>query len=398
MFLQLTIFFMPMKLQQILNNYDTFKEQHLKDRFFKHQDIDFLLQQLPNKFEINTLGKSFNGKSIKSVKWGFGKTKVMLWSQMHGNEATGTMAIFDLLNFLKETEQNETLLKDLESKVQLLFIPLVNPDGADVFTRRNAQQIDLNRDYLQELAPETKLLKNIRNSFEPHFGFNLHDQTTLWSVLDTGKPATLSFLAPPTNKSLDINAVRKSAMLVIAEIFKQIHNYIPEQIGLFDDEFEPRAFGDNFQHAGTSTILIEAGGLNSDYEKQEIRKYYFAAMLAGSISIANESYNNQTVENYTKIPANSKQIFHILIHKLSINGTQTSIGLNYEECVIEGGKNVINQYTVADIGDLSFYNAYQSYCADGYELIGDIQFEQQANFSLLNEQSTILSFKNGILL
>ncbi len=50
-------------------------------------------------------------------------------------------------------------------------------------------------------------------------------------------------------------------MLVIADMYQTCQSFLPQQIGLFDDEYEPRAFGDNFQAAGTSTILIEAGGL-----------------------------------------------------------------------------------------------------------------------------------------
>ncbi|RZK53763.1 MAG: hypothetical protein EOO91_17095 [Pedobacter sp.] len=134
------------------------------------------------------------------------------------------------------------------------------------------------------------------------FGFNLHDQMTLWSVTKTLKPATLSFLAPAIDEELTINEIRKNAMLVIADMFKDLDEYLKQHIGLFDDEFEPRAFGDNFQKAGTSTILIEAGGYQTDFEKQEIRKYYFASILSGLISIASKTYKKQDLKNYFSIP------------------------------------------------------------------------------------------------
>lgn len=71
----------------------------------------------------------------------------MLWSQMHGNESTATMALFDLFNFLEgKGDQYDTFRQLLNSQLRLKFIPMLNPDGADVFKRRNALDIDLNRD------------------------------------------------------------------------------------------------------------------------------------------------------------------------------------------------------------------------------------------------------------
>ena len=266
-----------MNIQLILSNYFNFEEKTLSNRFFKHEEILPLIVQLPSIFTKELVGTSVKGKSINLIKWGNGKIKVMLWSQMHGDEATGTMALFDLFNFL---QQDNEIVRLINQNCQLQIIPMLNPDGAAIFTRRNAQQIDINRDFLKEKSPEGKILKKCRNNINPDFGFNLHDQSTLWSVTGSLKPATLSFLAPAIDKELSINTIRENAMLVIADIFKDINPLLPQHIGLFDDEFEPRAFGDNFQKAGTSTILIEAGGYKRDFEKQEIRKYYFGAILS----------------------------------------------------------------------------------------------------------------------
>lgn len=384
-----------MTINSIISNYSSFEEKTLFNRFFKHEDILPLINQLPNDFKVEQLGTSVKDKSINAIKWGNGKAKIMLWSQMHGDEATGTMALFDLFNFLQQ--ENDTV-KLLNENCELLFIPMVNPDGAAVFTRRNAQQIDINRDFLQTTTPEGKILKEARNDFKPHFGFNLHDQTTLWSVDNTLKPATLSYLAPAFDKVLSVNEVRKNAMLVIADIFKALNLLLPHHIGLFDDEYEPRAFGDNFQKAGTSTILIEAGGYANDTEKQQIRKFYFASILSGLISIASKNYENQTTANYFAIPKNNKQIFHILINNVVLNGSQVSVGINYDECPNLDGMSTAKSYSIQDIGDLSFCDAYEVYDAKKCELRGDILFNKEASFELLMEKQIILAFKNGELL
>ena len=49
-------------------------------------------------------------------------------------------------------------------------------------------------------------------------------------------------------------------MRIIAKMNQIIQGYARGQVGRYNDEFEPRAFGDNMQKWGTSTILIETGG------------------------------------------------------------------------------------------------------------------------------------------
>ncbi|MGE6219314.1 M14 family zinc carboxypeptidase [Nubsella zeaxanthinifaciens] len=384
-----------MNIKSILDHYFNFEEKTLTNRFFKHKHILPLITRLPAAFKVEQLGISVKGKSINAVKWGKGETKVMLWSQMHGDEATGTMALFDLFNFLQL--ENETV-KLLGDNCELLIIPMVNPDGAEVFTRRNAQQIDINRDFLQTVTPEAKILRQARDEFKPHFGFNLHDQTTLWSVDGTLKPATLSFLAPAFDKAVSVNNVRQNAMLVIADIYKDLKELLPQHIGLFDDEYEPRAFGDNFQNAGTSTILIEAGGYPDDPEKQQIRQYYFASILSGLISIAKKNYALQDITHYLSIPKNTKQIFHILIHHVILNGIDVSIGINYDECPNSDGYGTYKTYSIQDIGDLSFCDAYSVYDAQNCILNGEIVYNKIAHFSLLNDEKPLVAFENGNLI
>lgn len=382
-------------MQSILANYNIFKEKKLQNRFFKHNDVMELIDKIPSPFNVSKFGKSVKDKDINLITWGNGQTKVMLWSQMHGDEATGTMALFDLINFLQTDNQ---LVKLLSDNCQLFFIPMVNPDGAEIFTRRNAQQIDINRDFLANVSKEAKILKQCRADINPHFGFNLHDQNTLWSVSETLKPATLSFLAPATDKRLIINDTRMQAMLVIADMFNDLNPFLPKQIGLFDDEFEPRAFGDNFQQAGTATILIEAGGFKNDYEKQEIRKYYFAAILSGLMSIASKTYKQQNLDNYFAIPKNTKELYHILIKNVILNNVMVSIGINYEEFAEKDGLSTQKNYKIEDIGDLSFCGAYQIFEAEDLKIEGEIIFNKPANFKLLENNQTLLAFQNGKLI
>lgn len=385
-----------MDFQSIYDNYLEFIEPDIKDRLVKHQTIELLLKRLPSEFTVETRGQSEEGRSINLVTWGRGDTKIFLWSQMHGNEATGTMALFDLMNFLQDEAYRATT-NVLAENCTLYLLPMVNPDGAERFIRRNSRQIDINRDFTDTLTAEARLLRSLREEINPDFGFNLHDQDTLWSVQGSRKSATLSYLAPSFGSSLSFNETRTKAMQVIADIYETLKNFLPGRIGLFPDDFEPRAFGDNFQLAGTSTILLEAGGYKDDYEKQEVRKYFFLSILKGLSSIVSGTFKEKTIEAYHEIPKNDKQLFHLLIHNVTVNGLITSVGLNYEEIYNQEEQKLVRKYYVIDIGDLRYSNSYQCYEGENLKIIKFLTINSLANFELLQNDKKILSFSNGIL-
>ena len=193
--------------KDLFRTYDNYKEKTLNKRRIKHSDLRPLIEKLraDKDFEVRTLGRSVEGRKISMISIGSGKTNVLLWSQMHGNEPTATMALFDIFNYLKK---NKALLKN----IKLHFIPMLNPDGAERFTRRNALYIDINRDAVRLQSPESKILKSARDSLKANFGFNLHDQSIYYNAIRTPKPATISFLAPAFNYKKDINTTRGNAM------------------------------------------------------------------------------------------------------------------------------------------------------------------------------------------
>ncbi len=345
--------------QTLFADYDTYKEKSLTKRRIKHHEIQPLIESLKSKngFEVNMLGKSIEGRSISMISIGSGKTNILLWSQMHGNEPTATMAIFDILNYLK---LNKEILKD----VRVHFIPMLNPDGAEKFNRRNAIGIDINRDAQRLQSPESKILKAARDSLQADFGFNLHDQSKYYNAERTEKPATISFLAPAYNYEKSINNVRGNAMRIIVQINAVIQQYAPGQVGRYSDDFEPRAFGDNIQKWGTSTILIESGGYKNDVEKQFIRKLNYTALLTAIQSISNGTYKNIKVADYEKIPKNDRKLFDLKITNVSFpylgENYTVDLGINNIE---KDNKEHTDFYYVGrinDIGDLSTYYGYKT--------------------------------------
>lgn len=392
-------------LDNLLENYQSFEEIHIKDRFFKHSMLCNLLDSIKNKkdFSIEEAGLSTMGRSINLIKWGNGPCRVFLWSQMHGNEATATMALADLINFLSQNEIHNEIIDILDKNCTLYILPMVNPDGTEIFTRRNAMEIDINRDFHRQQSPEGRLLRNLRDKIHPHFGFNLHDQSNSWSAGKSGNPASISLLAPAYDEELSINTVRQKAMQVIVLMNNELQKNISGCVGRFDDEYEPRAFGDNFQAAGTSTILIEAGGFHNDPEKQYIRKIYFKAILAGLISIAEESYLNIRNEEYFLIPENKKLHFDLLLRncKLHRNGItyQTDIGLMAEEKINKDFQSVSYSYVVNEIGDLSQYFGYEEFNCEFFSTteIRSLKIDEPADIIIQYGVNILLTIENGTL-
>lgn len=387
----------------LYNTYNKYKEGSLDKRRIKHQNLKPLIEKYRknSKFTVKKVGESIEGRDLNLISIGSGKTNVFLWSQMHGDEPTATQAIFDILNFLDSddfSKEKKTILK----KLTLHFLPMLNPDGAEVFTRRNALGIDINRDALRLQSPEGKTLKRVRDSLNAAFGFNLHDQSTYYNAERTEKPATISYLAPAYNYEKEINEVRGNAMKVIVFMNNIIQNYAPGQVGRYNDDFEPRAFGDNITKWGTSAILIESGGYPDDVEKQEIRKLNYVSILSAIYTIAEGSYEDINIEDYNKIPENDRKLFDLKIKNLTynLNGKDYTIdlGINHLEVGINKNTDFYNVGRIVDQGDLSTYYGYETFDATGYKIVEGTLYPSMvpsiASYDRLNELSML---KKGYL-
>lgn len=361
--------------------YETFKEPYLDHRRIKHSDLIPLIDNLGknSNFTIKKVGESIEGRDLNLISLGKGGTDIFLWSQMHGNEPTATQAIFDILNFFNSQDFRKER-KIILANTRLHFLPMVNPDGAELFQRRNALGIDINRDALRLQSPEGRVLKRVRDSVDATFGFNLHDQSRYYNVDGTPNPATISYLATAYNEEKDINDVRERAMKVIVYMNDIIQKHTPGHVGRYSDDFEPRAFGDNIAKWGTSLILIESGGYADDREKQQIRKLNYVSILSALYGIATGDYKEIAVERYEEIPRNDRKLFDFKIENLSyeINGNDYIVDLGIQRQEIDDAHHEKFHFksVIVDQGDLSTYHAYESFDATGYKVVAPRMTEQ----------------------
>ncbi len=300
------------------------------------------------KLVVKEVGRSMQGRPLRTVTFGTGPVKVFLWSQMHGNEATATMALADIFAFLASSEPS-ALRDRIESDLTVTFLPMLNPDGAEIFQRENAAGIDINRDVRRLSTPEGRTLKAVRDAIVPDFGFNLHDQNARTRV-GNGLPAAIALLPPAADELKTYNDVRTRARLVAAWLADDFNNVVRNRIAKYDDTFNARAFGDAMQAWGASTVLIESGALPNDPQKRLLRTYNAAAMLGALEAIALKTYERANPNSYESLPFNRGGAYDMLI----VGGTVvTPAGVTKEDVAINFDDSVARTSgRLAEMGDL----------------------------------------------
>ena len=239
----------------------------------------------------------------------------------------------------------------------------------------------------------------MRDSLDADFGFNLHDQSKYYNAKQTSKPATISVLAPAFNVEKDINQTRGDAMRVIAKLNGVLQRYVRGQVGRYSDEFEPRAFGDNMQKWGTSTILIESGGHFDDPEKQFIRKLNYVGILSAIEAISAQSYLTTGLDKYLSIPKNDRKLFDLKIDNLTFSylglNFTVDLGINHHEIENKNHSDFYYLGRISDIGDLSTHYGYETLDATGFtfkvgetypKILNDFEEFMELDFSTLLAQ------------
>ena len=327
-------------------------------------------------FDVEKAGESVEGRAIYHVSVGKGPYPVLLWSQMHGDEPTATAALFDVFEYLRR-RQNEPAVQRLLSALTLHVIPMLNPDGAERFQRRNAQGIDVNRDALRLQTPEGRILKGVRDRWRPAVGFNLHNQNWRTSVGDPPKPASMSLLSVAFDPARSDSEGRQLTRKLCAVIRDAVEPFAPGQIGRYDDEFEVRAFGDNVTLWGTPVVLIETGGWPSAQPDATLVRLNFIAILSALESLASKRVEGADPQRYESLPMNESRVFYIIVRNATvINGAGippfvADIGVIANRRVRQtaGSRDLQMSLIVEDIGDLRTSGGFTTIDATGMTIV-----------------------------
>ena len=350
------------------NNFDS----RLGGRFITLEHINPLLKKYEEVFDISSIGVSELGKDIPLIKIGGGNKKVLAWSQMHGNETTTTKSIFDFLKFLTQKDLFQDEISDFLYNYTLHIIPILNPDGAASYIRENSNLIDLNRDAQDLSQKESKLLTEVFKIIKPDLCLNLHGQRTIFG-LESGLPATISFLSPASNVEREVTPSRIEAMELIAKMNFVLQEHILGQVGRYDDSFNSNCFGDAFQMKDVPVILFEAGHCKNDYKREKTREYVFYSLLAlfGIIETGEVG-----AKDYFSIPENKKNFRDIIIRNVRFKEEDEpfSLVIQYKEKLSDGKIRLVPK--LDSVGVLE-------------DLFGHVEVQGNNKLILVNSQSKI---------
>ncbi|MBX3432087.1 MAG: hypothetical protein KF847_01940 [Pirellulales bacterium] len=339
--------------------------------------VAVVLEQLAAKvgagLVLEPLGRSFLGRPIQAATIGHGPQRVLAWSQMHGDEPTHTAVLLDLLAWLAAVANGEAADEDaatILSGVTLSVVPLLNPDGAVLGRRENAQGIDVNRDARRLASPEGRMLRAAVERFRPDFAFNLHNQNARSTVGRSKRPSVVALMAPPLDFGCPETEQIVRAKRVAVCFRRAVEPLCPGMISRYSAEFMPRAFGERLQAAGVTTVLVEAGGSPDDvnFDMAGLHLHGLAQTLA---AIARDELLTADPAEYDALPLDGEIVrFDGLVHQATVvRGASAErfaadLGINFP-----GGRRLATGPLVCgvidEIGDLEVTAGKQELDATG---------------------------------
>ncbi len=308
-------------------------------------------EPLLSSFKVVKESKSVLGEPIRAYAKGTGPIRVLLWTQMHGDESTSTFALADWIY-----NQSQSSDDSIWKKITLWVIPILNPDGANAYSRHNALGVDINRDARHLCSPEGRFLVECADALNPHWAFNMHDQRTLFGAGNTGKPATLALLAPSLPERFTGSVIHlKRAIALIGSAVLRMPEDMQSETARFDDTFYPLAMGDFFQEREIATVLIETGG-GRDIIRHTGRmrtalflKHAFDVLLNPS-----ECIWQSAPGTYEALPENTSNLRDIIFKNAQIGDHKVDVAVQLRYNVVSKQWDMVCH----DVGQLDYLHSY----------------------------------------
>lgn len=196
----------------------------------KHKPMMNYLNELSSKHKeisLEIIGKSVQGREIPALfitgssKFGSQRAEkpvVMVFCQQHGDEPSGKEAALIVARDLVKEQSH--ILKNID----LILIPMVNPDGGEVLKRRNSNNMDLNRNHVLLSEPEVQALHKVYKLWNPEITLDIHEYNAIKkSWIDQGyiKDAD-EMLGGATNLNIDAELISFSRNVLMHQIGSMI--------------------------------------------------------------------------------------------------------------------------------------------------------------------------------
>jgi len=182
------------------------------------------IDSLSDKVQFEVIGNSVEGREIPTVMLGedkvFGSNRgakpiVFIFAAQHGDEPSGKEAALILIR-----ELAIGLRQDVLKELDVLIVPLVNPDGAEKDTRRNANDMDLNRNHVVLSEPESLALHTLFLKWMPEVVVDVHESDCMsndWLRFGYRKNAE-EMLDCVSNLNISPEIIKLSMDVIIPEV------------------------------------------------------------------------------------------------------------------------------------------------------------------------------------
>jgi hypothetical protein len=176
---------------------------------------------------------------------------LLVQANVHGGEESGTESSLQLLYELADRDDcvSETIL----GNTIVVILPVQNPDGREADTRRNAYDIDMNRDWFARTQPETDAKLELLRQLPPVLDLDIHEMGAYTYFFPPNSDPVYHEIADVSNGW--INGIYGPAMA--AEFDRQRIRYF---------NYEPYDFFGMFYGDTVPTVAFHAAGMT--FEKQ----------------------------------------------------------------------------------------------------------------------------------
>ena len=303
-------------------------------------------------------GYSYEKKEIFIYKLGSSSLKkAIMWSQMHGNEPFSTYALLLAMEFL---QAKNSLSRKILNSIQFFTIPMLNPDGSEKNKRRNAQEIDINRDAIGQRSPEAQILVSLFKKQKPRYCFNLHDQEIYYAPANANRPTIMAFLVPAADEKKTLTSSRSEAMDILGYVVKSFSEYA---IAKYNDTYMPTAFGDYFSSNGAVSMLFETGYKIGDESRIFPSLLHAYSIIKALERIATKEKTTNYSKFYNELKFNEKHAFYDYVFKNIVVEDKkkkfiVDIAVNRPRLDPEYFVRPHDSYQIYNIGDLSFKKAF----------------------------------------
>ena len=235
-----------------------------------------------NRLNVRIIGMSVKGKDIPLVTICDpdipmeSTRRLFVICRQHGDEPASTEAMLKLIEDLVKSDDEATA--DLLKKVSFYIVPMMNPDGADSYVRRNANKADLNRDWLTLSQPETICVRAAIESVIPDVLIDEHELSPTNRDNDFVETAGLA-----SGASAELVAESKQLLDLVAGMLRT-NGMANVEFCQVDDQHPARLAHRYFPvYGGTKTFLFETRQAGA---RQYRLQYRMGLHIVGTMTIA----------------------------------------------------------------------------------------------------------------